>query len=87
MRGFLRICHEHLRESMSLSHYMYRSIAHLEHMESLKLNVLALVPEEVHHHFEVGLVGDVPRHYIEVCSIKEDLAQQLERLSFRNVVI
>ena len=56
-------------------------------MECLELDVLAFVPEEVHHHLEIGLVGYVPRHYVEICPIEEDLAKELQRLSFRDVVV
>ena len=47
-------------------------------MERLKLYVLALIPEQVHHHLEVRLVRDIARHDIEVCPVEQDLAQQLE---------
>ena len=38
-------------------------------MESLKLNIPALVSEHVHDKLEVGLVSDVSGHDIEVCPI------------------
>ena len=56
-------------------------------MESLKLNVFTLISKQVHHHLEVGLVGDVSRHHVEVCPVEEDFAQELERLSFRDIVV
>ena len=48
---------------------------YLEHMESFKLNVLALISEEVHHHLEVGLVRNVACHHVEVGPIEENLAK------------
>ena len=56
-------------------------------MEGLKLYVLALVAEEVHHHFEVGVVGDVARHDVEVGAVEQDLAEKLEGLALGDVVV
>ena len=44
-------------------------------MERLKLNILALISQEVHHHLEIRLIGDVPRHDVEICPIEENLAE------------
>lgn len=38
----------------------------LEHMESLELNILALISQQIHHHLEIGFVSDVPSHHVEV---------------------
>ena len=62
-------------------------INHLEHMECFELYVLALIPKKVHHHLQVGLVGDIPRHHVEVGPIEEDLTEELERLSFGDIVV
>ena len=51
---------------------------YLENMECFELDVLALIPQQVHHHFEVGLVRNVPCHDVEVRTIKEDFPQKLE---------
>ena len=48
---------------------------YLEHMESFKLNVLALISKKVHHHLKVGLVRDVTCHHVEVGPIEENLAK------------
>ena len=64
-----------------------RSRTDLEHMECLKLNVFALVSEQIHHHLEVRLVGDVARHHVEIRTIQQNLSQQLQGLSFRDVVL
>ena len=56
-------------------------------MERLKLDVLTLVPEHVHHHLQVGLVGDIPGHNIEICAVKQDLSEELERLSLGYIVL
>jgi hypothetical protein len=56
-------------------------------VERLKLDVLALISQEVHHHLEVRFVGNVLGHDIEIGSVKKDLPQQLERLSLRDIII
>jgi hypothetical protein len=51
-------------------------------MERLELNILALVPEEVHHHLQVRLGGDVSRHYAckdEMVSIQSSLRPRTVR--------
>lgn len=60
--------------------------AHLEDVKRFELDILTTIFEQVHHHLEVVLVGDVARHDLEVGSVEQDLAQQLERLSLRDVV-
>ena len=47
-------------------------------MECFELDILALVPQKVHHHLEIGLVRNVPRHDVEVCTIEQDLPEKLE---------
>ena len=59
----------------------------LEYVEGLKLDILALIPQEVHHHLQVRLVCDVPCHDVEVCPIQQDLAEELQRLSLRDIVL
>ncbi len=66
--------------------YGKKEEAHLEDMESLKLDILTLIPQQVHHHLEVGLVRDVAGHDRKVCSIQQYLSEKLERLSFGDVV-
>jgi hypothetical protein len=56
-------------------------------MERLELNVLALIPQQVHHHLEIGFASDVPRHNIEVCTIEENLAKKFQGLAFGHIVI
>ena len=56
-------------------------------MERLKLDVLTLVPEHVHHHLQVGLVGDIPGHNIEICAVEQDLSEELKRLSLGYIVL
>ena len=56
-------------------------------MEGLELDILALIPQEVHHHLQVRLVCDVPCHDVEVCPIQQDLAEELQRLSLRDIVL
>jgi hypothetical protein len=60
--------------------------AHLKDVKRLELDVLALVPEQVHHHLEVVLLRNVPRHDVVVGAVEQDLAQQLEGLPLGDVV-
>jgi hypothetical protein len=55
-------------------------------MERLELDVPALVPQKVHHHLEIRVVGDVARHDRVVCAVEEDLPEKLERLPLGHVV-
>ncbi|KAI3487715.1 hypothetical protein L1887_48321 [Cichorium endivia] len=59
---------------------------HLEHVEGLKLDVLAAVAQQIHHHLEVVLARNVARHDGKVGAVQQDLAEQLERLSLGDVV-
>ncbi len=62
------------------------SRTHLEYMERLKLDIPALIPQEVHHHPQIGLGSDITSHNRVVCSVKEDLAEEFERLPLRHIV-
>lgn len=53
-------------------------LTYLEHMESLKLNVSALISQHVHHEFEVLWVADVLCHYSEVVSVQQQFTQELQ---------
>lgn len=55
-----------------------QSGSNLKDVECLKLDVFALVPQEIHHHLEIGFIGNIARHDVEVGTIKQDLAEQLE---------
>ena len=59
----------------------------LEHVERLELDVLALVAEEVHHHLQICLTGDIPGHHVEVRTVQEDLSEEFERLPFGDVIV
>jgi hypothetical protein len=56
-------------------------------VERLELDVLALVPQEIHHHLEIRLVRNVLCHDVEVCAVEQDLAEQFERLALRDIVV
>ena len=56
-------------------------------MKRLELYILALIPQKIHHHLQIGVVGDVPRHDGEIGTVEQDLAEQLKRLTFRDVVV
>ena len=43
---------------------------HLEDMEGLKLDVLALITEHVHHHLEVRLMRNVLGHDVEIGAVQ-----------------
>lgn len=59
---------------------------HLENVERLELNVPAPIPQEVHHHFEVRLRSDVPRHDGVISAVEQDLAEKLDRLTLGDIV-
>ena len=52
-------------------------MTHLEHVECLELDVLALIPQHVHHELQVLGVGDKLGHDREVGAVEKKLAQQL----------
>lgn len=56
-------------------------------MKRLKLDILALVPEHVHHHLQVSLVGDILGHNIEICPVEQDLSEELKRLPLGYIVL
>jgi len=56
---------------------------YLKDVEGLKLDVGALVPQQVHHQLEVLWPADVARHHREVVAVQQQLAQQLGRESAR----
>lgn len=64
----------------------FKQDTHLEDVESFELNILALVAQQVHHQLEIFLRRNVSRHHVKVCSIQQNLSQQLQRLSLRHVV-
>jgi hypothetical protein len=52
--------------------------SHFKNVESLELDVLALVSKHVHHHLQVAFLSNVSSHDIEIGTVEEDLAEQLE---------
>ena len=64
-----------------------RSRTDLEYVERLELDVPALVPQQVHHRAQVAVGPDVPRHDREVGAVEQDLAEELERLALRDVIV
>lgn len=60
---------------------------HLENVERLELNVPTAIAQEVHHQLQISLRRNVPRHYRVVCAVQENLAQELQRLTFCHVVV
>lgn len=56
-------------------------------MKRFELNVLALTAQHVHHHLQIRLLSDITCHDVEIGAIEQDLAEKLERLPFRDVVL
>lgn len=56
-------------------------------MERFKLNVLTLIPKQIHHHLEISLISNISCHDTEIRSIEKDLSEKLQRLSLRDVVV
>ena len=59
----------------------------LKHVECFELDVLALVPKEIHHHLQIRLARDIPGHHVEVRTVQEDLSEEFERLPFGDVIV
>jgi hypothetical protein len=55
-------------------------------VERLKLDALAAVFQQVHHHHEVLDVADVPHHEVHVRAVQQQVTQQLDGLPPRHVV-
>lgn len=63
------------------------SAAHLEAVERLEADLLLAALQQVHHQLQVVLAGDVAVHDGEVVPVQQQLAQQLQRLALRHVVL
>ena len=61
--------------------------AHFEYVKSLELDVLALVPEHVHHHLQIAFLSDVSSHDVKVGTVKEDFAKEFEGLALGDIVV
>lgn len=70
--GFLGLATKTCRErrdatvSPGLHESSFSALNHLEDMKSLKLDILALVLEQIHHVLEIVFIGNVPSHDVEV---------------------
>lgn len=53
--------------------------ADLEHMECFKLDAAAFLSKKLHHQFEVLGIRDISGHHVEIMSIQEKLAKQLQQ--------
>lgn len=58
---------------------------HLEHVKRLVLDHLAVVLEEIHGQLEVIPAGDIGGHDDVVAAVKEDLAEEFDRLPLCDV--
>jgi hypothetical protein len=58
---------------------------HLEHVESLVVDHLAVVPQQLHDNLEVFARVDILRHDVVVGPVEQDLPEQLDRLALRDV--
>jgi hypothetical protein len=63
------------KDGFDLRRFLRIRDKYLEYMESLELDILALVTEEVHHHLEVNVIRNVARHNIEVGTVQKYLAE------------
>ena len=59
---------------------------YLENMKCLKLDILTLIPQQVHHHLQICLVRDIFSHHVEISTVEENFAEKFEGLSLRDVV-
>jgi hypothetical protein len=55
-------------------------------MESLELDVPALIPQRVHDYLQIFGTSDVTCHDPVIGPIQEDLSKELERLSLGNII-
>lgn len=55
-------------------------------MKCFELDVLALIPEHIHHHLQICLIGNIARHHIKVRAVKQNLAKELKRLALGDIV-
>ena len=60
---------------------------YLENVERFELDVLAVIPEHVHHRFEVFWLADILSHDGEVSPVQQQLPEQLEGLPPSDVVV
>lgn len=56
-------------------------------MKGLELNISTLLAQHVHHELEIVRIANVSGHYGEVVAVEEQLAEQFERLTPRDVVV
>lgn len=61
--------------------------SHFKYVESFELDVLALVSEHVHHHLQITFLRDVSSHDIEIGTVKEDFAKELEGLALGDIIV
>ena len=87
LRRFFRIRDKHLAYHSKFNDKTSRNAeTYFEHVEGLELDVLAFIPKQVHHHFQIGFISDVTRHHIEVGPVKKNLAEQFQRLPLGHVI-
>ena len=74
LRRLLRVCDKDLQFTNAITDpfrlLIRQKIKHLKYMECLELDIFALVAQQVHHHLQVGVVREVPRHDGQVGAIK-----------------
>jgi hypothetical protein len=49
--------------------------SHFKNVESLELDVLALVSKHVHHHLQVAFLSNVSSHDVEIGTVEKDFAE------------
>jgi hypothetical protein len=60
---------------------------YFKNVKGFELNIATLLAQHVHHELEIVRIAYVPGHDGEVVAIEQELAEQLQRLSPRHVVV
>lgn len=60
---------------------------YLEDVEALVVDHLPVVPQQLHDDLEVFAGVHVLCHYIIICPVEQNLAQELDRLAFCDITL
>lgn len=71
-----------LREGARCMRLPTKKFIYLEDVETLVLNHLSVILQQVHAQLQMLAAVDILRHYAIVGSVEEDLSEKLNRLSF-----
>ena len=73
---FLLVLEQDVQNGLALVRVCHED---LEDVEGLKLNVLGLVAQQVHHQFQIVRAANVRGHHIEVRPVQKKLSQKLAK--------